>query len=165
MAACKVGYTPDPATLRKMNMNPESVGTLYQARKEPMRDAKGHVVPCSFCNDLAFKGRIGVFEIFLIDDEVRAALRGGASDNQLRQLFRKQHGRLLQEQALALVEKGETSVEEVLRVLKASNPAGEAGSHGGGATRGQAEITARGPGCYAPASRPGQAPTPARRSP
>jgi len=120
--ACKVGYTPDPATLKKMNMNPELVGTLYQARKEPIRDAKGHVIPCQFCNDLAFKGRIGVFEVFVIDDEIRGAVRAGASENQLRQLFRKQRGKLLQEQALALVEKGETSVEEVLRVLKATQP-------------------------------------------
>lgn len=124
-SACKVGYTPDPVTLKKMNMNPETVGTLYQARKEPMRDAKGHVIPCQFCQDLAFKGRIGVFEIFLIDDEIRAAVRSGAGDNQLRQLFRKQRGKLLQEQALALVETGETSVEEVLRVLKATQPAAE----------------------------------------
>jgi len=122
-SACKVAYTPDPVTLKKMNMNPETVGTLYQARKEPMRDAKGHVIPCQFCKDLAFKGRIGVFEVFLIDDEIRAAVRSGAGENQLRQLFRKQRGKLLQEQALALVEQGETSVEEVLRVLKATQPA------------------------------------------
>jgi hypothetical protein len=33
-------------------------------------------------------------------------------------VFRKQRGRFLQEEALALVEKGETSVQEVLRVMK-----------------------------------------------
>ena len=52
---------------------------------------------------------------------------------QWRAIFRKQRGRFLQEEALALVQKGDTSVQEVLRVLK--GPGGEAG---GGAVPGQA---------------------------
>jgi type II secretory ATPase GspE/PulE/Tfp pilus assembly ATPase PilB-like protein len=117
-AACKTGYTPDPTQLRKLNMNPEAVGKLYLARKEPMRDAKGHPVPCNFCYDLAFKGRVGIYEIFIIDAEVRKIVEEGGSDNQLKQSFRKQRSLLLQEAALAYVQAGETSVEEVLRVLK-----------------------------------------------
>jgi type II secretory ATPase GspE/PulE/Tfp pilus assembly ATPase PilB-like protein len=117
-AACKVGYTPDPNTLKKLNMNPDVVGKLYQARKEPMRDQKGNVVPCTFCNDLAFHGRFGIYEVMLIDDEIRNVIKAGGADNQIKQAQRKQRGRLLQEVALAQVQAGETSVEEVLRVLK-----------------------------------------------
>ena len=36
----------------------------------------------------------------------------------MKAVFRKQRSRYLQEQALALVEAGETSVQEVLRVMK-----------------------------------------------
>jgi len=122
-SACKVGYAPDPNQLRKMNMDPAAVGKLYLARKDPMRDAKGNVVPCSFCNDLAFRGRFGVYEVFVIDDEVRQIIQSGGSDNLLKQAFRKQHGKLLQEMALAHVQVGETSVEEVLRVLRGDAPA------------------------------------------
>jgi type II secretory ATPase GspE/PulE/Tfp pilus assembly ATPase PilB-like protein len=116
--ACKVGYTPDPNTLRKLGMNPDRSTTLYQARTQPLRDQKGNPVPCEFCKDLRFKGRTGVYEFFVIDDEARDQIAGGASGNQLRALFRKLRGRFLQEEALALVEKGETSVQEVLRVMK-----------------------------------------------
>jgi general secretion pathway protein E len=117
-SACKMGYAPDPNQLRKLNMDPAAVTKLYAARKEPMRDAKGNVVPCTFCHDLAYRGRFGVYEVFVIDDEVRQIVRSGGSDNQIKTVFRKQQGRLLQEMAVAHVQVGETSLEEVLRVLR-----------------------------------------------
>ncbi|HRK30909.1 MAG TPA: ATPase, T2SS/T4P/T4SS family [Tepidisphaeraceae bacterium] len=116
--ACKASYTPDPETLRKMNMSPEKVGKLYQARTQPLRDQRGNPIVCTFCNDLRFKGRTGVFEMFAVDDEVRQVIQNGGTGSQLKNLFRKQKARYLQEQALLLVEQGETSVQEVLRVLR-----------------------------------------------
>ena len=91
-------YARPGAQLKKLNMNPESVSTLYLARKEPMHDTKGNPVPCNFCKDLAFKGRVGVYEVLLVDDEMKKALEAN-SENQIKQVFRKQHGRLLQEVA------------------------------------------------------------------
>ena len=104
-------------------MNPDKSTTLFQARTEPLRDQKGNPVPCEFCKDLRFKGRTGVYEFFVIDDEAREQIAAGATGNQLRQVFRKQRGKFLQEEALALVEKGETSVQEVLRVMKGGEAA------------------------------------------
>ena len=119
--ACKAGYTPDPSTLRKLNMDPDKVGKLYQARTQPMRDQKGNPVLCDFCKELYFKGRTGVYEIFVIDDDVKATIEAGGSINQLKAAFRKQRGKYLQEAALAQVEAGETSVQEVLRVMKSDD--------------------------------------------
>ncbi|HEV2295246.1 MAG TPA: ATPase, T2SS/T4P/T4SS family [Tepidisphaeraceae bacterium] len=138
-AACKVAYTPDPTTLRKLGMNPEKVGKLYQARTTPLVDQKGNPIPCEFCRELQFKGRTGVYETLLVDDDIRRIVEAGGSSNQLKSAFRKQRGKYLQEQALAKVEAGETSVQEVLRVMKADAPAA------------------------APASRPVAAPPKARR--
>jgi type II secretory ATPase GspE/PulE/Tfp pilus assembly ATPase PilB-like protein len=125
--ACKVGYTPEPDVLRRLNMSPEKVGKLFQARTEPLRDPRGNPIPCEFCNDLRFIGRTGVFEVFAVDDDVRASILSGGSDNQLKQLFRKQRRRYLQEEALLKVQAGDTSVQEVLRALKT-----DSSSHGGG---------------------------------
>jgi type II secretory ATPase GspE/PulE/Tfp pilus assembly ATPase PilB-like protein len=116
--ACKVGYAPDPESLSKLNMDANRVTQLFQARTQPLRDPKGNPMTCDFCVDLRFKGRFGVYEVFNIDDEVRAAVLAGGTLNQLKTIFRKQRGRYLQEMALAQVEAGETSVQEVLRVLK-----------------------------------------------
>jgi general secretion pathway protein E len=129
--ACKVGYTPDPATLRKLNLDPNRVKELFQARTEPLRDPKGHPIPCEFCHDLRFKGRLGVFETFPVDEEAREAIGNGAQPGPMKAVFRKAKGRYLQEEALALVERGDTSVQEVLRVLKGGGE-GSGSSEGGG---------------------------------
>ncbi|HLL89898.1 MAG TPA: hypothetical protein VK324_11410, partial [Tepidisphaeraceae bacterium] len=116
--ACKVGYAPDPNTLRKLNMSPETVDKLYQARTQPMKNDKGEIIPCEFCHELRFKGRTGVYEVMVVDDEARQVLATGGSANQLKAIFRKQKGKYLQEEALGIVQRGDTSVQEVLRVLK-----------------------------------------------
>jgi general secretion pathway protein E len=129
--ACKVGYTPDPTLLKKLNMDPAKVSKLFQARTSPQRDAKGNPVPCTFCNDLAFKGRVGVYELLVIDDVMRNLLLNNGTDNQIKQAFRQQKGRYLQEMALDLVEKGETSVNEVQRALRPPEAGGAGGGTGG----------------------------------
>lgn len=122
---CKVPYAPDPGTLRKLGMNPDKVTQLFQARTEPIRDPKGHPIPCEFCGDLRYRGRTGVFEIMTVDDDIRAAVVTGKP---VEPVFRKQRARFLQEEALALVEQGETSVQEVKRVLKGETAAAEPGT-------------------------------------
>ena len=117
-AACKTAYAPDPQQLRKMNLDPTRVQRLYSARAQPLRDNKGNVVPCEFCQELRYKGRFGIYEVLQIDDEMRQAAISGGTAQQLLKLFRKQRGRLVQEAGLAAVEAGDTSVQEVLRVMK-----------------------------------------------
>jgi general secretion pathway protein E len=117
---CKVPYAPDPGTLRKLGMNSDKVTQLFQARTEPIRDPKGNPIRCEFCGDLRYRGRTGVFEIMKVDDDIRAAVVTGKP---VEPVFRKQRARFLQEEALALVEQGETSVQEVKRVLKGETAA------------------------------------------
>ncbi len=117
-SACKVAIQPDPETLRKLNLDPARITKLYIARTEPMKTDKGVVVPCDHCQELRFKGRLGVFEIFNIDDDAKQAITSGGSETQLKASFRKQRLRFMQEMALVQVEAGETSVQEVLRAMK-----------------------------------------------
>jgi type II secretory ATPase GspE/PulE/Tfp pilus assembly ATPase PilB-like protein len=150
--ACKVGYTPDPATLRKLNLDPNRVKELFQARTEPLRDPKGHPIPCEFCHDLHFKGRIGVFETFVVDEEGRGAIANGAQPGPMKAAFRKQKGRYLTEEALGIVERGDTSVQEMLRVLKGADEGSASAEPGGGAERGGSPVPGSPP-------KPGAAPS------
>jgi type II secretory ATPase GspE/PulE/Tfp pilus assembly ATPase PilB-like protein len=129
--ACKVGYTPPPEALRKLNLPTDRELRFFQARDTPLLDPKGNPIACEFCHDVRFLGRTGVFELFGIDDDVRQAVSGGGTVNQLRNLFRKQRRRFLQEEALAKVEAGETSVQEVLRALKEGGAPATSGSSPG----------------------------------
>ena len=127
--ACKVSYAPDPGVVKKLGLNPDKAATLFQARTQPLRDPRGNPVPCDFCLDLRYKGRLGVYETLVVDDDVKQVVGSGGSENQLKAVFRKQRGKYLQEEALGLVETGDTSVQEVLRVLKVGG-GGEAPSGG-----------------------------------
>lgn len=137
-AGCKTAYQPDPEMLRKLNMDPTRVQQLFQARTQPVRDPKGNIVPCGLCHDLRYHGRFGVYETVVITDDMRQAVLANAGLDQLKKVYRKQRGRFLQENALARVEQGVTSVQEVSRVVRGQDvislPAasgGAAGSPGG----------------------------------
>jgi hypothetical protein len=133
--ACKVAYTPDPDTVRKLNLDPGKVTNLFMPRKEPMKDQKGNTILCDFCKELRYKGRFGVFEILDVDKDVKQIVSSGGSVNQLKAVFRKQKARFLQEMALLQITEGETSVQEMVRVLRAEEgaapPAGGGGGGGG----------------------------------
>jgi type II secretory ATPase GspE/PulE/Tfp pilus assembly ATPase PilB-like protein len=128
--ACKQDFNPDPDTLRKLNMPPERVGKLFTARTTPLKDNRGRDMVCDFCLDIRFKGRIGIFELFIIDNEVKQVIQAGGSVNQLKMLFKKQRQKYLQEQALAVAVSGESSLNEVARVLKAGDAGGGTSSSG-----------------------------------
>jgi type II secretory ATPase GspE/PulE/Tfp pilus assembly ATPase PilB-like protein len=145
--ACKVAYAPDPEQLKKLNLNPASANRLFQARREPLRDPKGNPIPCEFCKELRYHGRFGVFEIMVVDDDLRSVVASGGSVNQIKAAFRKQKGRLLQEMALSAVEAGDTSLAEVKRVMEAAAGEGPAGS-----TSSSAAAPSRGGGGGAPRS-------------
>jgi type II secretory ATPase GspE/PulE/Tfp pilus assembly ATPase PilB-like protein len=135
--ACKQEYNPDPDTLRKMNMSPDRVGRLFQARgpSNPLRDNRGNIIQCNFCGGLGFKGRSGIYEIFVIDDEVRQTIAQGGSTNQLKMLFKKQRRRYLQEVAVLRAVSGDTSLQEVARVMRLGEPSSSSSSGGGSPSR------------------------------
>jgi type II secretory ATPase GspE/PulE/Tfp pilus assembly ATPase PilB-like protein len=141
--ACKVAYTPDPDTVRKLGLDPGKVTNLFMPRKEPMRDQKGNPILCDFCKELRYKGRFGVFEVLDVDKDVKQIVSAGGSVNQLKAVFRKQRGRFLQEVALAQITAGETSVQEMVRVLRADEGAAPAAGGGGGGGGGGGAAPAR----------------------
>jgi type II secretory ATPase GspE/PulE/Tfp pilus assembly ATPase PilB-like protein len=143
--ACKVAYAPDPDTVRKLSLDPAKVTQLYMPRKEPMRDQKGNPIVCDFCKELRYKGRFGVFEILDVDKDVKQIVAGGGSVNQLKASFRKQRSRFLQEMALLQITEGETSVQEMVRVLRADEGAPTSGGSGGGGGGGGQPAAPRGP--------------------
>ncbi len=72
---------------------------------------------CSECDNSGYKGRIGIYEILLLDEQVRSAMRNGVRDEEIRNLARSGGMKLMQEDALEKVKQGVTTLEEVLRVV------------------------------------------------
>jgi general secretion pathway protein E/type IV pilus assembly protein PilB len=71
---------------------------------------------CSECNNTGFKGRIGIFEVFVINDEVRHMIYERVSSTSLRQKARELGMRTLREDGLRKVMAGMTTLSEVFRV-------------------------------------------------
>ncbi len=74
---------------------------------------------CPECRGTGYRGRSGIFELLVMDDEVRAALQRDTSAGTLERLGREKGMRLLKDDGLRLVREGVTTVEEILRVANA----------------------------------------------
>ncbi len=73
-------------------------------------------VGCDSCRHVGYKGRMGIFEIFLIDDEVRFMINEKASTITLRKRARELGMRTLREDGVRKVLSGMTTAEEVLAI-------------------------------------------------
>ncbi len=112
---CRIPYTPEPSAVKKLNLPPDKVGTLYRASGRVM--VKDKEEPCPDCRGLAYRGRVGVFEVMPLDDTARTFIAKQQWD-QLQTYMRKQGMIYLQEAALAKVVEGITDIKEVQRALK-----------------------------------------------
>ena len=76
-----------------------------------------HAKGCRNCNNTGYKGRISIHEILMVDKNVRQMITKGASVEEIKQYAINEQGMsTLKQSALALVEEGITTVEELLRV-------------------------------------------------
>ncbi|MBT7959125.1 MAG: Flp pilus assembly complex ATPase component TadA, partial [Akkermansiaceae bacterium] len=71
---------------------------------------------CDLCRTTGYKGRMGIFEIFKVDDEVRHLINEKLTSPQLRRRARELGMRTLREDGIRKILSGSTSSEEVLRV-------------------------------------------------
>jgi type IV pilus assembly protein PilB len=72
---------------------------------------------CSQCDNSGFKGRVGIYEVLVLDEQMRGAVRSGMRDEEIRNMARSGGMRLMQEDALEKVKQGITTLDEVLRVV------------------------------------------------
>jgi general secretion pathway protein E len=107
---CREAYTPRPEELAGLEITPTSPSTLtfYRAR------AGG----CDDCIGTGYYGRIGIFEVMMIDDELRSTITRSAESGPIRKIARKNGMRSLHEDGIRKVLRGDTSTEEVIRATQ-----------------------------------------------
>ena len=71
---------------------------------------------CKHCNNLGYKGQVGIFELLFINDEINEMIKGRNSIADIREVAIKQGMVPLFHDGLAKVLRGETSMEELVRV-------------------------------------------------
>ena len=102
-------HCKQPTELSDYEARALNLDALQLSRATPMR-----AVGCEKCRGRGFRGRMGIFEIFVADDEVRQMINRRASTLQLRQRTRELGMRTLREDGIRKVLAGLTTAEEVI---------------------------------------------------
>jgi type II secretory ATPase GspE/PulE/Tfp pilus assembly ATPase PilB-like protein len=101
---CKMPSSLTEYEARSLHIDPAQV-----ARATPMKP-----VGCEKCRGKGFRGRLGIFEILVADDEIRQMINHNATTLQLRHRVRELGMRTLREDGVRKVLAGMTTAEEVI---------------------------------------------------
>ncbi len=103
---CKQPFEPDASVVEHMGIPEKDLKgrTLYRA------------VGCEQCFRTGYRGRIGVFEIMVLKDELKSLVLKTYDANQIKRAALDQGMTTLHEDGLQKVLRGQTTLEEVLRV-------------------------------------------------
>ena len=115
---CKQAYAPNKELLRKFNITAEKVKALYRAGKVVV-GKHGKEMTCENCQGTGYVGRTGVFEIIIMNNQLRKIITQSKSLAEIGSQFRGAKMLYLQEQALRKVINGTTAIDEMIRVLSA----------------------------------------------
>jgi type IV pilus assembly protein PilB len=106
-ANCKVPYNPPMEALQRLGFEPDPDNPITFYRGEG----------CEECRFTGFKGRTGIFELMVINDEIAEMIVRRASLVEIREAARANGMRTLQEDGLKKVLEGITTIDEVMRVV------------------------------------------------
>lgn len=90
-----------------------------EAKGARFRVARG----CRSCHYRGYAGRVGVFEVLLIDETMQRLIRGNASDAELQRAAEVGGMRSIRSSALRLAQSGTISLEEMARVVRMAEAA------------------------------------------
>jgi type IV pilus assembly protein PilB len=102
---CKTEFTPSPEVAMELGMTPE------EASIKKFFYGKG----CEKCNNTGYKGRMGLYELLVMNEQLREMIVSEASLDIFREACRKFGMRTLRESGLLAIHAGQTSIEEVIR--------------------------------------------------
>ncbi len=102
---CKTAFEPTEAQLMELQLTPDDI------KDKKFYYGRG----CDICNSTGYRGRTGIFEIMVFNDELRDLVMNHASTTVLRAAGRKNGMRLLRENGLAAIYDGITTIDEVVK--------------------------------------------------
>ncbi|MHC5080981.1 MAG: GspE/PulE family protein [Planctomycetota bacterium] len=102
---CREVYVPSERELMELGMTRDSLGDrkFYRGKR------------CEACHGSGYSGRIGLFEIMVITEDIQNLIMDRASTDAIRSAARRQGMKTLRDSGIRAVLKGVTTVEEVLR--------------------------------------------------
>jgi type IV pilus assembly protein PilB len=102
---CRTQFQPSDDLLMELQL------PIQQARKYKFYYGKG----CARCNNTGYKGRMGIYELMEITDEIRDMISADANVDEIRNVARTQGMTTLREAGLKLIFDGHTTIDEIVR--------------------------------------------------
>ena len=102
---CRTEFTPSREVIMELGL------TAEQAAAQKWFYGKG----CEKCNNTGYKGRMGIYELALMNDNLREMVVAEVSLDEFRNACRKYGMRTLRESGLQAIHLGQTTIEEVVR--------------------------------------------------
>ncbi len=118
--------------IRKICMNCAALESLSEENYEKLRKSLGKIsedivsfsedikvpkiVGCTKCNDTGYKGRVGIFEAFVVDAEMEKTILSSPPSSELKEIAITKGMITMYQDGLIKVVKGETTIDEVERV-------------------------------------------------
>lgn len=106
--ACRGPYRPAEEEAQALSL------TQQESRELELYKSKG----CPACSHTGFRGRTGIYELFVITDEIREMILDNASSSEISNKARQLGMRTLKEDGLEKVKRGYTTLQEVMRVTQ-----------------------------------------------
>ncbi|WP_438483162.1 GspE/PulE family protein [Oleiharenicola lentus] len=103
---CRRAYTPSTRELHALGLTPAQLAGAQFA----------HGAGCAKCHGTGYTGRMGIFELFRINDDIRGMIYDNVSSSRLRQRARADGMRTMREDGVRKVLAGMTTIEEVVSV-------------------------------------------------
>jgi type II secretory ATPase GspE/PulE/Tfp pilus assembly ATPase PilB-like protein len=103
---CREKYSPPEEFLSYLGIDgPSNETTFY------------HGTGCEACHNTGYSGRTGIFEVFVMNNELKGLISHDATEDELQRVATENGMSTLLEDGIAKIERGVTTCEEVLRVL------------------------------------------------
>ncbi len=104
---CRETYTPTASELADVGL---AASTFH--------DKLWRAVGCEACNHKGYSGRTGIYELMVVDDEIRHTVTSGGDAGQVKKVATSKGMLTLRDDGLRKALSGETSLDEVLRVTQ-----------------------------------------------
>jgi type II secretory ATPase GspE/PulE/Tfp pilus assembly ATPase PilB-like protein len=102
---CKAPYVPDAGTRKILGIDADESRPVYQA------------VGCARCDNMGYRGRVAIMELFKLDPEIDELIARRATGREIKSHASAKGFRTLADDAIARVLLGQTSLEEISRVV------------------------------------------------
>ncbi|MBC7287045.1 MAG: type II/IV secretion system protein, partial [Armatimonadetes bacterium] len=108
---CRGQVQPSEDELKRLDITPE------QAEKIRFYRGRG----CQYCRNTGYQGRVALYELMIMNDELRDAVARGATATQLRQIAIRTGMKTLKHDGLVKIHHGITTASEVISVMFAAD--------------------------------------------